>query len=190
MTKLNDIQLILLSTASQRVDGSLLPLPASIGDQGDRADKALIALLKRGLAAETETTSKNATLREDGDLRIAAIITAAGREAIGVTSDEGNAEQAPAARADEPPTPQLVADRPAIVDHVAQLAPLNPASKQATIIQLLKRETGATLKDLEEETGWLPHTTRAALTGLRKKGHTITKDKVQGVTRYCMVASA
>ena len=35
----------------------------------------------------------------------------------------------------------------------------------------MQRKTGATLDDLVEATGWLPHTTRAALTGLRKKGY-------------------
>ena len=33
-------------------------------------------------------------------------------------------------------------------------------------------------------TGWLPHTTRAALTGLKKKGHTIQRDKRGDVTCY------
>lgn len=33
-------------------------------------------------------------------------------------------------------------------------------------------------------TGWLPHTARAVLSGLRKKGHAISKAKQDGVTRY------
>jgi hypothetical protein len=37
-------------------------------------------------------------------------------------------------------------------------------------------------------TGWLPHTTRAALTGLCKKGHTITKGSRDGVTAYTIAA--
>jgi len=39
-------------------------------------------------------------------------------------------------------------------------------------------------------TGWLPHTTRAALTGLRKKGHAIARDRVEGVTRYAIETPA
>jgi len=39
-------------------------------------------------------------------------------------------------------------------------------------------------------TGWLPHTTRAALTGLRRNGFALDKSKVDGVTRYRHVASA
>jgi hypothetical protein len=36
------------------------------------------------------------------------------------------------------------------------------------VIALLQQEQGATLAELIATTGWLPHTTRAALTGLRK----------------------
>ena len=57
-------------------------------------------------------------------------------------------------------------------------------SKIAAVITLLEREQGATLAEMVEATGWLPHTTRAALTGLKKKGHTVTKDKRDDVTCY------
>ncbi|WP_244858192.1 DUF3489 domain-containing protein [Sphingopyxis granuli] len=57
-------------------------------------------------------------------------------------------------------------------------------SKIAAVITLLEREQGATLAQMVEATGWLPHTTRAALTGLKKKGHTVTKDKRDDVTCY------
>ncbi len=39
-------------------------------------------------------------------------------------------------------------------------------TKQARVIALLERDSGATLDELVAATGWLPHTTRAALTGL------------------------
>jgi hypothetical protein len=42
------------------------------------------------------------------------------------------------------------------------------------------------MADLVAATNWLPHTARAALTGLRKKGHTIIRNKVDGVTRYAI----
>jgi hypothetical protein len=73
-------------------------------------------------------------------------------------------------------------------------AEVNPAvarvSKQTLIKDLLAREEGATLDEMIAATGWLPHTTRAALTNLRKKGIAIDKAKVEGVTRYRHVASA
>lgn len=63
-------------------------------------------------------------------------------------------------------------------------------SKTALVVTLLQRDGGATLGDLVAATGWLPHTTRAALTGLRKKGHAIGKTKADGVTTYSIASVA
>ena len=63
-------------------------------------------------------------------------------------------------------------------------------SKIQTVIALLRREEGATLAELTSTTGWQQHTTRAALTGLKKKGHTIEKSKRDDVTCYRMVSTA
>ena len=59
-----------------------------------------------------------------------------------------------------------------------------PESKIAQVNRLLERVEGATLAELVEATGWLPHTTRATLTGLKKKGKVITKGKRDDVTCY------
>jgi hypothetical protein len=66
-------------------------------------------------------------------------------------------------------------------------APKAP-SKQQQLAALLVRDDGATLDQMIAATGWLPHTTRAALTGLKKKGYAITSDKVDGVRTYRAVA--
>ena len=63
---------------------------------------------------------------------------------------------------------------------VAQVA----ASKQSKLAALLLRDEGATLDQMIALTGWLPHTTRAALTGLRKKGYAVDSDKVDGIRTY------
>ena len=57
-------------------------------------------------------------------------------------------------------------------------------SKTTAVIELLEREVGATLAELIAATSWLPHTTRAALTGLRKKGHAIERSKRGDETCY------
>jgi hypothetical protein len=44
----------------------------------------------------------------------------------------------------------------------------------------MKRSKGATLDELVEATDWLPHTTRAALTGLRKRGLSVERVKDEG----------
>jgi hypothetical protein len=61
-------------------------------------------------------------------------------------------------------------------------------SKQDQLAAPLIRDQGATLNQMIEATGWLPHTTRAALTGLRKKGYAIDSDKLEGVRTYRAVA--
>jgi Protein of unknown function (DUF3489) len=53
-------------------------------------------------------------------------------------------------------------------------------SKQAVLIQLLSRPEGASLDDLIAGTGWLPHTTRAALSGLRRRGYAIERRPADG----------
>jgi hypothetical protein len=53
--------------------------------------------------------------------------------------------------------------------------PARGPTKQAIVIGLLRRQEGASLADLVAATGWLPHTTRAALTRLRQAGHGLTK---------------
>lgn len=58
------------------------------------------------------------------------------------------------------------------------------------VLALLRRNEGARLAELVEATGWLPHTTRAALTGLKKKGHVITKAKRDGATCYYIAGEA
>ena len=59
------------------------------------------------------------------------------------------------------------------------------ATKPETILKLVRRKNGATLKAMQDATGWQPHSVRAALTGLRKKGHTIERSKDgKGITVY------
>ena len=64
-------------------------------------------------------------------------------------------------------------------------APGNAApSKTAQVIALLTRPEGAALDQMVDATGWQPHTTRAALTGLKKKGYEVTSVKADGVRTY------
>ena len=62
-------------------------------------------------------------------------------------------------------------------------------NKSDLVIGLLQRPGGATLDEVIAATGWLPHTTRAALTGLKKKGHKVTSEKTDGVRRYRIESS-
>jgi len=52
-----------------------------------------------------------------------------------------------------------------------------PKTKKAQLIQLLTRKAGADVATISDKLGWLPHTTRAALTALRKAGFEISAEK-------------
>ena len=171
---LNDLQLVLLSTASQRDDGRLLPPPDSIGDRTPAVDKAIKSLLRRGLAAEPDTSDIGDPSPADRDRMIGVRITAAGRAAIGAGQDEGEEDRS--------------SEKPEEKTHPEAESSSRPVSKIGTVLSLLRRDEGATLDEMVAATGWLPHTTRAALTGLRKKGHVIAKDKRGDTTCYRIAA--
>ena len=64
-------------------------------------------------------------------------------------------------------------------------------TKADTILDLLQRPTGASIAELTKATGWQPHSVRAALTGLRKKGRGVVRAKDgRGVTRYSDAAES
>lgn len=59
------------------------------------------------------------------------------------------------------------------------------ASKKGSIASLLRRTNGASIAELTEATGWQQHSVRAAMTGLRKAGGEITRNKdADGVSRF------
>ena len=72
----------------------------------------------------------------------------------------------------------------------AEPGPTRGPTKQALIIGLLQRQEGATLADLVAATGWLPHTTRAALTRLRQAGHLLDKTKAKTGAVYRIATPA
>jgi hypothetical protein len=85
--------------------------------------------------------------------------------------------------------PQAVTDGAAAAPATTSSA-APPESKIGKVIALLQRAEGATLAEMVAATGWLPHTTRAALTGLKKKGHTIEKSKREDLTCYRIATGA
>ena len=62
-------------------------------------------------------------------------------------------------------------------------------SKQALLCEFMRLEAGVSLQELSYATRWQPHTVRAALTGLRKRGLEVAKEKVDGLTRYWLPAA-
>jgi len=65
----------------------------------------------------------------------------------------------------------------------ATAAPVSPTiSKQARLIEMLKRREGATLPELVAATGWQAHSVRGAISGTLKKklGLAVVTAKVEG----------
>jgi hypothetical protein len=50
-------------------------------------------------------------------------------------------------------------------------------TKRAVLIGMLERPEGASVAEIGQRLGWLPHTVRAAFTGLRHAGREVTRSK-------------
>jgi predicted ArsR family transcriptional regulator len=60
------------------------------------------------------------------------------------------------------------------------------APKSEQLVALLSRREGATIAELTAAMNLLPHSARAALTGLRKKGYSVIKSTRDGATCYSL----
>lgn len=170
--KLTDTQLMLLSVASQREDLLLMP-PVTL--KGGALKATVSKLLIQGLVREVPTRANDAHWLKDAAVCIDLKLTSRGLAAIGLEPDGIEAQPDDSAAGSAEPASGRGAEQ--APHEGGGDGPPPPASKQAKVLALLAREEGATLDDLVRATGWLPHTTRAALTGLRHKGHVIDRMK-------------
>ncbi|MGO9358921.1 MAG: DUF3489 domain-containing protein [Xanthobacteraceae bacterium] len=172
MSKLTDAQLIILSKASARDDGA-----ATIPGNLNKANATMVgsSLVARSLMQEVLSERGMPVWRENfqGE-RISLVITSAGREAIGVVDDCGAFEMQPAQESSDPAAYELPRARD---EHEPTVLLPRVGSKQGLVIDMLSQDMGAPLEALVAATGWLPHTTRAALTGLRKRGFVIERER-------------
>jgi hypothetical protein len=170
--KLTDAQLVMMSAAAQRKD-RCLSAPATI--KGVALSKVNAKLVKLGLACEIEAKPGAPIWRRDeAGQGYALKLTAAGLKAIAI--DEGSPEAIEPGEA-----PKLQAKNGASPDdggHPARVTAPREGSKLALVIELLQSVDGATIADLTQATGWLPHTTRAALTGLRNRGYAVIRERI------------
>ncbi len=61
-------------------------------------------------------------------------------------------------------------------------------TKIERLLVMLRTGTGASLEEMVEATGWQPHTVRAAMTGLRKRGITIARYVEGSMTVWSVTA--
>lgn len=189
MAKLTDTQLIVLSAAAAREDGMAV-VPQKMSKAA--ASKVGSSLVARKLMRELKARPGMPVWRTDeDDCGIGLMVTRAGRDAIGVEEDADTGKGTVASankRKNEAAPPTKVTAKEVTA---ASSSPPREGSKQALVIGMLSKKSGATLDALVEATGWLPHTTRAALTGLRKRGFAIERSRAEGENSiYRIVGSA
>ena len=184
--RVSDTQLVMLSAAAQR-DDRCLTLPEKL--KGAAAHKVATKLIAAGLVEEVKAKAGMPVWRRDEQdgQSYALRLTAAGAKAIAVNPDDdaspaGDEERSPP-EVDQPPTSAEL-DRTAAGASAAESAqafatPRAPrvGTKLAKAIEMLRATEGATVAELSQAMGWLPHTTRAVLTGLRKRGYALTLDR-------------
>jgi len=169
MTKLTNAQFKILSQAAQHENGAAF-IPEKMGTTALK--KLSESLVERKLMREILTKPGMPIWRKGKDGRsISLVILKAGKDLIlehgeSLPSDKRifsvkGSEVEP--NCDLASTPSLAQPR--------------AGSKLALVIAILSTEAGASLKALADMAGWLPHTTRATLTGLRKRGFLIERVK-------------
>ena len=167
MTKLTDTQRVILSAAAQRTDRLALPLPKSL--KGGAAHKVINALIEKGFLKEVKANRKlsDPVWREsDEGHGLTLIITETGFAAIGIEVEN----QKTKAQKSEP--------KPAATERRTR-----EGTKQALVIEMLRRPEGASIAEIVEATSWASHTTRGFLAGAIKKKLGLAIDSEKHDTR-------
>jgi hypothetical protein len=176
--KVSNTQLAMLRAASERDDRCFAPSPTL---KGGAVQKVAAKLITANLAREIKAKAGTPVWRRDAESGqpFALKLTATGLKVIAV-----NQETAPAIESEGPASPEAMVESTTSVDaaagsnHPDDAAP-REGSKLAAVVGMLRRNQGATLADLTAATGWLPHTTRAAITGLRKRGYSVIRERIE-----------
>jgi hypothetical protein len=157
MTKLSDTQAVILSAAAQRDDGAVLPLLETLKIKGGAVGKVLGSLKAKGLIDHQGATR--------GDDPPPLRITGAGLQAIGIEAEDDAPEGATPAKTGS------AAKRKARGARAPSAGKPTPraGTKQAQMIEMLKRPEGATVEQIAAATGWQHHTIRGAISGALKK---------------------
>jgi hypothetical protein len=190
MPKLTDTQLVILSAASARKDGALFPLPKSLKKNKGAITTVLKSLLKHHLINERPAGRDEEHWRKEGDERIALIITEAGTKAIGGGHDDHDSPEPTPAKAEIKKAKSKAVAAKTGNGPKAEKATAPKGTKQALLIDLLKRKTGATIDEVIKATGWQAHSVRGAISGTLKKklGLTVNSKAVEGRGRVYQIS--
>ena len=193
MPKLTDTQLVILSAAANRADRAILPLPKSLKVKGIAATNTLEALRKKSLLEEKLASRDAIAWRQGKDgRRMMLVITDAGRHAIDgePVGDPGKQTTQAKVRTRKPRGGTV--QKPAAPKSKSKqsLPAVRPGTKQALLIDLIKRKTGATIEEIVAATGWQAHSVRGAISGALKKklGLAVSSEKADGRGRVYRIA--
>jgi predicted ArsR family transcriptional regulator len=191
MPKLTDTQLVILSAAAQRKDRMVLPLPKSLKVKGAAITKLLDGLRKKGLLEEKPAPHRTETWRKGKDgRRLMLIVTEAGLRALDGKPAGGSKEQP---SRDKAPTTNTKTNQKRTGSKTkgrGHKVTSRPGSKQALLIDLLKRKSGATIDELVKATGWQAKSVRGAISGALKTklGLMVDSEKIDGRGRVYRIA--
>jgi len=174
-----------------------LPLPKSLKLRGGTTNHVLKSLLNKGLLDEQPAAHDAAAWRENKDgQRLTLVITDAGRQSIGVAADEQSEPQpaptpAPATKRSRDHGRSPAGSKRSIKSKpkskpkpraTVSRAATRSGTKQALLVELLRRKEGATIAEAVRATGWQPHSVRGAISGSLKKklSLAVVSDKVEG----------
>ena len=170
--KLSDTQLVILTAAAQRSNLLAVPLPQNL--KGGAAQKVVASLLKQGLLEEidADTRSGEPVWRKTGDGHgVTLAITEQGLAAIGIEPENARTT----------PSETTQTDTSAESGRAAK-ARTRTDSKQAKLIEMLRRPEGASIEEIVVAFGWQAHTVRGAIAGALKKklGIDVRSEKIDG----------
>ncbi len=187
MAQLSDAQLVVLSAACQRPDRCIFPVNRKL--KGNAAGNVLKSLLKKGLIKEVRANRDDTVWRHDkkhGRMTLRATPTAFKALGIDDAPAEGEAEVAPSAEAETKPGRSRKAGK-----SKSKVRGTRADSKQAKLIEMLKRREGASIEEIVKAFDWQAHTVRGAIAGALKKklGLNVTSEKVEGRGRVYRIAA-
>jgi uncharacterized protein DUF3489 len=208
--KISEAQRSMLEAAAARQD-RLLQLPADL--RGGAAKKVVAKLIGVGWIKEVKAIRDAPVWRRDAANggAFALKLTAAGMKTITTAGDDravaNTAVESVTVEKTAPVEPprhprrsgtgaERQANDTAALRDRARVAGVSPAvrppregSKLDRVLAMLSATSGATIAELIAATRWLPHTTRAVLTGLRKRGYelSVTRRERDGASVYRIV---
>jgi len=201
LNKMSEAQRSMLQAAAVRADRLLQPP----GNARGAVAKSLSAkLIDAGWAKEIKASNGAPVWRREAATGVAYALklTAKGQKAVAAASERHDGSEnwslPTAAEVAQPNTPvrksgtslraqgATTESKPSNFASTTTARAPRSGSKLGHVLARLSAEAGATIGELMTATGWLEHTTRAALTGLRRRGYSLslTRRERDGASVY------